>query len=211
MKKTIAFILIIVFLLTCNFIAYSRIIHQLKSLETTIQELQQPIEPVVMKVINDLPEPPEEDPVIQETPEPEPEPVVEETPTPVSTTPSSLATMIAKVVWGEARGLGQTEQSCVVWTILNRADAWGKSVESIITAPNQFYYDPGFPTIDDHGRDITVLVQEILTAWENGDNSIRTLPEGYFFYVGDGSHNYFYADYNNRVYWDYSYGSPYSD
>lgn len=203
--RIICFILIAV-----NFIGSIKYITKVHELKTIIKDMRQPM---VIEIVNDVQEPAKEEPVIEETPavEPDPEPeVIVEEPAPVETY-SSLATMIAKVVWGEARGLGQTEQSCVVWTILNRADAWDKSVESIITAPNQFYYDPGFPTTDDHGRDIKVLVQEILNAWESGDDSIRTLPEGYFFYVGDGSHNYFYADYNNPVYWDYSYGSPYSD
>lgn len=192
--------LVICILITyiCHFIIYIKLLKQIKILEENIS-------PIVVEVIDDLPKPSDID-----DPEATPPSNIEES-APTTEAPTSLATMIAKIVWGEARGLGQTEQSCVVWTILNRADAWGESVEAIITAPNQFYYDLGFPTIDDHGRDITVLVQEILTAWENNDDSIRTLPENYFFYVGDGHHNYFYADYNNPIYWDYSYGSPYSD
>ena len=210
MKKFTACILAFAFLLISSIASYAILSHRIKTLEEIVASL--PKEPMVIEVIHDIETPlaeePEEEKEIPE-PDPEPAPVIENsTPTPSY---SSLATMIAKVVWGEARGLGQTEQSCVVWTILNRAEAWGKSVEAIITAPNQFYYDPGFPTVDDHGRDIVPMVEEILTAWENEDDSIRTLPRGYFFYVGDGSHNYFYADYNNPEYWDYAWGSPYSD
>ena len=47
---------------------------------------------------------------------------------------------IAKTVWGEARGLSETHQSAVVWTILNRIDdgRFGKGVIGVITAPSQF-------------------------------------------------------------------------
>ena len=48
--------------------------------------------------------------------------------------------MLAKTVWGEARGCNEYEQSLVVWCILNRYDdgRFGSSVKDIITAPHQF-------------------------------------------------------------------------
>ena len=36
------------------------------------------------------------------------------------------AKMIARVIWGEARGIkSQTERACIAWTILNRCDNYG--------------------------------------------------------------------------------------
>ena len=48
--------------------------------------------------------------------------------------------ILAKTVWGEARGLDEYEQSLVVWCILNRFDngKFGSSVKEIVTKPHQF-------------------------------------------------------------------------
>ena len=50
-------------------------------------------------------------------------------------------TYLAKTVYGEARGLSKTEQSAVVWTILNRVDSNKfnqNTIIGVVTAPNQF-------------------------------------------------------------------------
>ena len=47
--------------------------------------------------------------------------------------------MLAKTVWGEARGCNKLEQSAVVWCILNRVDDGQGSIAQVITAPDQFH------------------------------------------------------------------------
>lgn len=154
-----------------------------------------------------------EEPTPEATPEPTPEPTP--TPEPVVPTYSSEAIMIAKVIYSESRGIySQTEQACVAWTILNRADAYGSSVAAVITAPNQFAYVPSAPTVDDYGRDLVALAQDVLDRWyreKAGETNVgRVLPQGYLYYHGDGKHNYFRQEYGNkRNVWDYAWGTVY--
>lgn len=120
------------------------------------------------------------------------------------------ASMIAKVIYGEARGIySLTEQACVAWTILNRVDAGYGDIREVVTAPNQFCYDKDFPTVDDYGRDILKLVYDVLDRWKN-DKEGRVLPADYLWFGGDGEHNYFrnsYDDFSNL--WGYGLPSPY--
>lgn len=64
----------------------------------------------------------------------------------------SDATIIAKIMYGEARGIkSKTEIACIGWCILNRVDAgMGKNIQSVALAANQFYYKAGAPTVSDH-------------------------------------------------------------
>lgn len=49
--------------------------------------------------------------------------------------------MLARLVYSEGRGIAsQTEQACIIWTVLNRVDTYGKSINEIILAPHQFSY-----------------------------------------------------------------------
>lgn len=115
-----------------------------------------------------------------------------------------LAVALAQTVYGEFRGgWSQTEQSMVIWTVLNRVDAGMYSdVYSALTAPWQFAYSPYAPTYDDYGRDITALARDVLYRWKlehEGQSDVgRVLPSGYCWYTGDGSHNYFRATYSGR-------------
>lgn len=129
----------------------------------------------------------------------------------------TVATMIAKTIYGEARGTYSiTEQACIIWTMLNRVDAGYGTLEEIITAKYQFAYKASFPTTDDYGRDLVALAKDVIARWESeksGKTDVgRVLPQGYLWYSGDGSHNYFrnsYSNYSQR--WDYSLSSPYEN
>lgn len=109
------------------------------------------------------------------------------------------AKMIAKVMWGEARGIkSKTEVACIGWCILNRVDAgMGKNIEAVITAANQFFYKPSFPTTSQAGGyDLVALATDVLDRWSRekaGQSNVgRVLPKQYKWYAGDGSHNWFY-------------------
>lgn len=119
---------------------------------------------------------------------------------------------LAKTVYGEARGLSRTEQSAVVWTILNRCDdsRFGESIIDVITAPKQF---AGYKSTHPVDPDIRELVIDVLNRWErekSGETNVgRTLPKDYLYFRGDGYHNYFTKSWNSRNVWDWSFDSPY--
>ena len=95
-------------------------------------------------------------------------------------------------------------------------DAGFGNITEVATAPHQFCYNKDFPTVDDYGRNILVLVYDILDRWEaeqSGESDVgRVLPADYFWFHGDGKHNYFrnvYDDYSQP--WEYELGSPYEE
>lgn len=110
----------------------------------------------------------------------------------------SDATIIAKIMYGEARGIkSKTEIACIGWCILNRVDAgMGKNIQSVALAENQFYYESGAPTVSDHGYDLVALATDVLDRWSRekaGQTNVgRVLPKQYKWYIGDRSHNWFY-------------------
>lgn len=131
------------------------------------------------------------------------EPIVEQVAT-------DAAVYIAKTVYGEARGLGQTDQAAVVWCILNRVDAYGSDIVSVVTAPNQFHgYSAGNPVTDD----IYWLVNDVLQRWQNekaGASDVgRVLPKEYLYFYGDGVRNHYRTAYRGGTTWNWGLASPY--
>ena len=105
--------------------------------------------------------------------------------------------MLAKTAWGESRGCTPDEQRLVLWTIFQRVDypyKWGDTIECVITQPDQFHgYSPWHPICPY----IYTIVREELEKWQRGEAPptlypfAPTLP--YFFFCGDGTHNWFRA------------------
>ena len=139
---------------------------------------------------------------------------------------SEEATILAKIMYNEARGIkSRTEIACIAWTILNRFDAgYGKSIKAVATAKNQFAYTSGAKTVSDYGYDLIALAKDVGDRYSKekaGYTGVgRVLPKGYYWYYGDGSHNYFFNNYQKfmacvkaRKYvgggWNYSLASPY--
>lgn len=121
------------------------------------------------------------------------------------------AKMIARVIWGEARGIkSQTERACIAWTILNRVDHYGWSIKKTITMRGQFYYSTKFPVTQDN----LWIARDVLKRWnqeKNGQSGVgRVLPKGYMWYTGNGRHNIFRNKYRggqryvNKARWPYS-------
>ncbi|MGN1229199.1 MAG: cell wall hydrolase [Prevotella sp.] len=101
-------------------------------------------------------------------------------------------TLVAQTVWGEAGNCSREEQMLVAWCICNRADAYDKSVEEIVTAPKQFIgYSPSNPV----DETIVEVVSEVLEAWSRGEEALVLSPyattSSYLFFYGDGKHNWF--------------------
>lgn len=118
--------------------------------------------------------------------------------------------VLAKMVWGEARGLSDTERAATVWCVLNRVDAWGKDIISTVTAAGQFTgYRDGNPVDDD----IAELVEDVLARWEmeklTGLDYGRVLPSEYLFFAAKNGRNVFRTEYKGGTRWDWSIESPY--
>lgn len=121
--------------------------------------------------------------------------------------------IIAKAVWGEARGCSKLEQSAVIWCILNRVDAKDGAIIEIVTAQNQFHgYNSSFPV----DYEIKALVQDVIARWklekEYGGNFGRTLPSEYLYFSADstGIGNVFRTKWTGDCeVWDWNCWNPY--
>jgi hypothetical protein len=102
--------------------------------------------------------------------------------------------MLARTVWAEARGCAPEEQALVVWTVLQRvdADAFPDTIEDVILQKNQFLHDEGFPLRDD----IRALCLSEAGKWAAGESApthpIYAPTHPYYYFGGDGKHNYFH-------------------
>lgn len=159
------------------------------------------------------------------TPEPTPEPVPE-TPDPIEqeaddsdqeratgrTWTQDEAEMLAKTVWGEARGCSTVQKAAVVWCILNRVESprFGDSIGAVVTAPSQFFgYSAGNPV----DEDILALVTDVLERWAMEPAAVgdvgRILPKEYLYFSGNGFYNTYTTVYTGGAYWDWSAPNPY--
>ena len=130
-----------------------------------------------------------------------------------------LAIMLAKTVWAEARGIYSTEeQAAVIQTVYNRTrspEFHYPTLYEALTAPNQFAYYDSSPTVDDYGKDLVALARDVMyrnTFIDQGyteDEVGIVLAPDYYYYSGDGYHNYFRNAYRNGTRWNWSLPNPY--
>lgn len=95
--------------------------------------------------------------------------------------------ILAKMLYGEARGVkSYIQKAACVWVVLNRRDAWGRSIEQIVTAPHQFVgYRPENPVVPE----LEEIVVDVLDRyWTMGQ---RDIPEDYLYFTGNGAVNVF--------------------
>lgn len=120
--------------------------------------------------------------------------------------------MLAKVVWGEARGCSKTEQAAVVWCILNRVDHldFPNEITEVITQENQF---DGYAESNPINYEIVDLCKDVMNRWVFEKTAVgsvgRVLPKQYVYFYGDGVRNYF-KDQEGNV-WDWTLKSPYEE
>lgn len=131
---------------------------------------------------------------------------------PVERVISQEEEVLAKLVWGEARGCSKTEQAAVVWCVLNRVDDGQGSIVEVATAPNQFIgYVPDNPL----EPELVELVRDVITRRNLEDTNSgevgRVLPKEYLFFTGDGLHNTFTTEFGGGEAWDWSLPSPYAE
>ena len=138
------------------------------------------------------------------------EPTPEPTPEPAFT--SYEVELIGRTIWGEAGGVkSEAERAAVAWCILNRVDAWDKSIYEVVTAPSQFHgYRAGGTCPQEH----LDLAADVLARWEAeraGKTEVgRTLPANYLYFWGDGLRNHFRTEWQSSQYWDWSLTDPYT-
>lgn len=119
--------------------------------------------------------------------------------------------LIAKTVYGEARGCSTVEQSAVIWCILNRVDAGYGSIEHVITKPYQF---AGYKESNPVKGEFISLAIDVLIRWQAEKHCVgdigRTLPNTYLWFHGDGKHNIFRDAFSGDYHiWDWSCLNPY--
>lgn len=133
----------------------------------------------------------------------------------------SEAVIMAKIMFNEARGMqSRTEIACIGWTICNRVDAGYGTLYKVMTSPKQFAYTSNAKTVSDHGYDLVALARDVLDRWSRekaGQSNVgRVLPAGYFWYWGNGKHNFFFNKYAyfsahaTGYAWKYTLQSPYA-
>ena len=126
------------------------------------------------------------------------------------------AVALAKLTWGEARGIPdlkingrvistRTQQAAVMWTVLNRFDAGHEeSILEVITAKGQFH---GYSEEHPVEEELLELAYDVLDRWnaeKHGETVARELPSGYLWFHGDGTWNWFRDAYKNGNKWDWS-------
>lgn len=119
--------------------------------------------------------------------------------------------LIGRTIWGEAEGVkSKAERAAVAWCILNRVDAWNKTIEEVVTAPMQFLgYRPEGECPQEH----LDLAADVLVRWnaeKEGDKDVgRTLPANYLYFYGDGERNHFSIEWRSGIYWRWTLTNPY--
>lgn len=126
--------------------------------------------------------------------------------------------ILGNVLYGEARGLSDTEQSAVIWCILNRVDAGYGSIKEVVTAKHQFCgYNANRTYKTDAAKDLLKhceeLSRDVLIRYYQEQDGVeevgRTLPSDYLYFLGDGKHNNFTQKWKGTNIWDWSLESPY--
>lgn len=124
-------------------------------------------------------------------------------------------TVLAKLVYGEGRGVSKMEQAAIVWCVLNRVDCqeyYDNDIISVATAPYQFV---GYRAKNPVDEEILELVRDVLYRWsleKAGEEDVgRVLPQEYIYFYGDGKHNYFTTSQGGKQTWDWSLENPYEN
>ena len=117
--------------------------------------------------------------------------------------------MVAKTVWGEARGCSDIQKEAVVWCILNRVDddRFPDSISDVITQPNEFF---GYSESNPVEESIRQLARKVMIVWATEEmmpayGKERVLPREYVFFSGNGVENTFTTNWLGGVVWDWSY------
>lgn len=121
-------------------------------------------------------------------------------------------TILAKIVYREARGIGdKAHQAAVIWCILNRVDNgyWGDTISEVATYPKAFAWVPDTPV----EPELLLLAADVCERWnleKAGASEVgRVLPREYLYFTGNGKLNHFTTEWKGAKVWDWSLESPY--
>lgn len=120
--------------------------------------------------------------------------------------------LLAKMLWGEARGCSTTEQAACVWVALNRVSdpRWPDTLREVLLQPEQFR---GLREDNPATEELMALAEDVLSRRARelaGETAVgRVIPEDYFFWAGDGKRNHFRKEYESKERWGWSLESPY--
>ena len=124
-------------------------------------------------------------------------------PTPAWEPEAEDAEMLAKLIWGEARGINSTtEKAAVVWCVLNRVDSpkYPDTVADVVTQRHQFV---GYKASNPATEEFMEIARDVLVRWhseKNGTSDVgRVLPKDYLYFTGDGARNYFTAEWSSSA------------
>jgi hypothetical protein len=121
---------------------------------------------------------------------------------------------LAKLLWGEARGIpSMTEKAAVVWVVMNRVDdpRFPGNIQAVVKAPNQFvgynYYNPVDPTL-------AMIARDVMWRWtiekQGRTDSGRVIPRNFYYFTGSGGKNWFRQEYWSSWYWNWTLKTPYA-
>lgn len=122
--------------------------------------------------------------------------------------------LLAKMLWGEARGCSTTEQAACVWVALNRVSdpRWPDTLREVLLQPEQFR---GLREDNPATEELMALAEDVLSRRARelaGEAAVgRVIPEDYFFWAGDGKRNHFRKEYRSKDRWGWSMKSPYEE
>ena len=120
--------------------------------------------------------------------------------------------LLAKMLWGEARGCSTTEQAACAWVALNRVSdpRWPDTLREVLLQPEQFR---GLREDNPATEELMALAEDVLSRRARelaGETAVgRVIPEDYFFWAGDGKRNHFRKEYRDTATWSWEMEDPY--
>lgn len=111
--------------------------------------------------------------------------------------------MLAKLVWGEARGLTADEQALVVFCVFNRIDdeRFPSTITEVITQNKPCVQFEGYSSSYPIEEDIRDICVECYNVWVN--NLENPLPSRFVFFHAENGHNVFTTKWNGGEKWVY--------
>lgn len=130
---------------------------------------------------------------------------------------NSDAILLAKLLYGECRGVESKQQkAAVIWCVLNRVDSaddyYPNTIKGVVTQKNHF---TGYRKSNPVWQELLDIAEDVLERWEmekQGNTDVgRVLPKDYLWFNGNGSVNTFRNSYDVREgdIWDWSLPNPY--
>lgn len=125
--------------------------------------------------------------------------------------------LIASIVYGEVSDVGTTtEKAAIVWTILNRVDAWDQTIKEVTMMPNQFWRG-GMENTNELSVEARRVTVDVLQRWvreHNGETDVgRVLPPEYLYFRAgpNGTRIVFTLDCPGYVFYEFDMGNPYGE